>query len=212
MKKLLIFILVGVLMFSVSAVALANNPIKILIDFVEVKSDVAPVIQNGRVLVPLRVIAERLNYNVRWDATDNTVHIGTPQSNFKGYYDKQDFVNDFKMALQCLEEINFNLTEAWLHNDPLHSGSHVLRARGFLSQAKDFESYLAKYKDAAGLSAEYQELVTITSIYSNVLSEKFEQQFPVTQHNLDYFDKLSRQKGNAYIKLLDLEDKMKSGG
>jgi phosphate transport system substrate-binding protein len=46
--------------------ALAADPIKIVIDGREVKSDVAPVVESGRTMVPLRVISETLGAEVEW--------------------------------------------------------------------------------------------------------------------------------------------------
>lgn len=39
--------------------------------------DVAPILQNGRTLVPVRFISETLNYFVDWEAKTNTVIINT---------------------------------------------------------------------------------------------------------------------------------------
>jgi len=52
----------------------AAREAKILIDGLLLKTDVAPVIENGRVLVPFRAIGEALNVNVNWDNLAKTVH------------------------------------------------------------------------------------------------------------------------------------------
>jgi len=41
------------------------------------KIDVAPVIRNGRTLVPLRVISDALGYNVVWNDPNRVVSITT---------------------------------------------------------------------------------------------------------------------------------------
>jgi len=57
--------------------AFAASPIKIVIDGKEVVSDVAPVVENGVTLVPLRVISESLGADVVWTSSTRTVTIKT---------------------------------------------------------------------------------------------------------------------------------------
>jgi hypothetical protein len=52
----------------------AAREAKIFIDGLLLATDVAPVIENGRVLVPFRVIGEALNVNVDWDNLAKTVN------------------------------------------------------------------------------------------------------------------------------------------
>ncbi|MDR0406391.1 MAG: copper amine oxidase N-terminal domain-containing protein [Clostridiales bacterium] len=65
MKKLL-FLLAVVLCCASAAVA-ADKPIGVLIDGAALETDVPPVIQNDRVLVPLRAISEALFARVEWN-------------------------------------------------------------------------------------------------------------------------------------------------
>ena len=65
--KIASLFLILVMMFSLmAATAVAADPIKIMIDGKEVKSDVVPVVENSRTLVPLRVISETLGADVEW--------------------------------------------------------------------------------------------------------------------------------------------------
>ncbi|MBS7298969.1 MAG: hypothetical protein KIG65_07810 [Eubacteriales bacterium] len=48
---------------------------RIIIDGTEVECDVEPIVENERVLVPLRAILEKLGDEVVWDETENTVTI-----------------------------------------------------------------------------------------------------------------------------------------
>lgn len=57
------------------AAAQADKSIKILWNGKIVKSDVSPVIKEGRVLVPLRAIAENFGLNVEWDAENRLIKI-----------------------------------------------------------------------------------------------------------------------------------------
>jgi len=59
----------------------AANQISLVIDGKTVQSDVAPVVQNGRTLVPLRVISESLGAAVAWDQNTQMVTINTAAYN-----------------------------------------------------------------------------------------------------------------------------------
>lgn len=62
----------------------ANSDVKLWIDGSVVTTDVAPVIENGRTLVPLRVVSENLGYLVEWDEETREVTITKPK---EGYTD-----------------------------------------------------------------------------------------------------------------------------
>lgn len=67
-----------ILVFGLAAGAsFAADPIKIVIDDKEVKSDVAPVVENGRTLVPLRVVSETLGADVVWTQATKEATIKT---------------------------------------------------------------------------------------------------------------------------------------
>lgn len=69
---LFVFILAGLLF---TCQVFASRDIKILVRGDEVKSDVMPVIENNRTLVPIRVISESLGYVVFWDNDKREVKI-----------------------------------------------------------------------------------------------------------------------------------------
>lgn len=79
-KKIFMLAIVFVLSTALAASAYALAPIKIVFDGAELGSDVAPVVENGRVLVPIRVIAEQFGAEVTWEAKTNTVRIFTPKA------------------------------------------------------------------------------------------------------------------------------------
>lgn len=72
--KLAISFLLGALMvMAVAGAVIAAGNIKLIINGKTIAADVPPRLVNGRVLVPLRTIAEELHGNVRWDAKHNAV-------------------------------------------------------------------------------------------------------------------------------------------
>lgn len=77
MKKFLATLLVGasLTMFAGVATAAPAKPVTIQFNGISLSSDSAPVIKNGRTLVPLRLISESLGADVKWDAATKTVTI-----------------------------------------------------------------------------------------------------------------------------------------
>jgi hypothetical protein len=73
MKKLL-FLLAAVLLCAPVAVS-ADKPIGVLIDGAALETDVPPVEENGRVLVPLRAISEALSARVEWNEAAQTATV-----------------------------------------------------------------------------------------------------------------------------------------
>ncbi|UHR03409.1 copper amine oxidase N-terminal domain-containing protein [Peptoniphilus sp. GNH] len=71
-RFLFIFVLFALLL---TGKAFAARDIKIVVRGNEVKSDVMPLIKNGRTLVPIRVISESLGYDVFWDNAHREVQI-----------------------------------------------------------------------------------------------------------------------------------------
>jgi hypothetical protein len=57
----------------VSAVAIANSPIKLIVNGAEVVSDVPPQIIDGHTMIPARPLAEALGAKVEWDAENYAV-------------------------------------------------------------------------------------------------------------------------------------------
>lgn len=71
--KKIIFLALILMIYPITSYA--NKDIKLFINGEDIKSDVAPFIENNRTLVPVRVISENLGYDVGWDAKNQTVSI-----------------------------------------------------------------------------------------------------------------------------------------
>lgn len=74
MKRNKILVVVVLLAIIFSGNLLSNEVeagnikvIRIIFDGKEIKYDIAPILEQGRILVPLRVISENLGYKVGWN-------------------------------------------------------------------------------------------------------------------------------------------------
>jgi hypothetical protein len=68
----------GLVIFSlltVGSTSYAAEPVIIMVNNKPIQTDVAPIIDKGRVLVPIRVVAQSLGATVAWDQTSKTVTI-----------------------------------------------------------------------------------------------------------------------------------------
>ncbi len=70
---ILVVTLAGLLLLG--TLAIADEPVKIIIDGKAVTGDTAPQIVNNRLLVPLRLISENMGAQVKWDDNTRTVSI-----------------------------------------------------------------------------------------------------------------------------------------
>lgn len=79
MKKLLIVAMLVVVLFCSVTSVFAHPSIKLFINGEEVKSDVSPKISGGRVLVPIRVITEKLGALINWNEKQNCITIDSKE-------------------------------------------------------------------------------------------------------------------------------------
>lgn len=71
-------ILIAAGLLFIPPLALAQRAVTIFLDGREIKCDVAPVIVDGRTMVPIRAISEGLGLKVDWDANNYHVLISSP--------------------------------------------------------------------------------------------------------------------------------------
>lgn len=65
-------VLLMLTMMLVPALAQAETAVRLVVDGVEVQTDVAPVLENDRTLVPIRAVTEALGFEVEWDQETRT--------------------------------------------------------------------------------------------------------------------------------------------
>ncbi|MGI6129768.1 MAG: stalk domain-containing protein [bacterium] len=80
MKRRTIAILALVLFAVLTTQVLAAQPIKLLVNGTAVDTDVSPQVNNGRVLVPIRWVAQALGAHVDWDDQTKSVKIDAPEN------------------------------------------------------------------------------------------------------------------------------------
>lgn len=78
-KKLLTILGVLILLTSLATVAFADKPIQLLINGSVVKTDIPPQLIEGRVMAPVRWVAEALGTDVNWNESTRSVIINTPE-------------------------------------------------------------------------------------------------------------------------------------
>lgn len=72
MKKIVGLLVLVVMLFSMSFTTLAENTIYVMVDGVYVEFDVKPQIINGRTMVPIRAIFEKMGATVEWNNSTST--------------------------------------------------------------------------------------------------------------------------------------------
>lgn len=80
MKKGIVFLLLAALIISAASLAYAAQPIKILVNGVDIVSDPQPQVIGGTTFVPLRVIADALEADVSYDSKNRTAIINTKKT------------------------------------------------------------------------------------------------------------------------------------
>ena len=107
MKKKLTLLLIFTLTLTLFAIpAFASDEIKLEINGTIVTPSVAPVIENGTTLVPLRIISENLGATVEWDGTVRQVNIAKDETKIVLTIDKTTaIVNDMDTTLLLAPKI-----------------------------------------------------------------------------------------------------------
>ena len=107
MKKKLALLLIFTLTLTLFSIpAFASDEIKLEINGNIVTPSVAPVIENGTTLVPLRIISENLGATVEWDGTVRQVNIAKDETKIVLTIDKTTaIVNDMDTTLLLAPKI-----------------------------------------------------------------------------------------------------------
>ena len=113
MKKTKKLFLITLLLFAFIPFNLfANSEVKLWINGSYVTTDVAPVIENGRTLVPIRVISENLGLEVDWDNNLKQITISQGDDHFifvigQNFYTKDEIKQDLDVAPKIINDRTF---------------------------------------------------------------------------------------------------------
>ena len=113
MKKTKKLFLVALLLFAFIPFNLfANSEVKLWINGSYVTTDVAPVIENGRTLVPIRVISENLGLEVDWDKDLKQITVSQADDHFifvigQNFYAKDEIKHDLDVAPKIINDRTF---------------------------------------------------------------------------------------------------------
>lgn len=98
MKKRILKTGIAMLIFSVcfgALVAAANDGApKVLINGDNVEFDVPPVIEEGRTLIPVRAVSEKMGYAVEWDSASERVEIKNGSDTIELYIGKKNYLKN----------------------------------------------------------------------------------------------------------------------
>lgn len=170
MKKKLVVCIALVSLLLMVGVAVAANPIKIFINGKEVKSEVSPIIQNGRVLVPIRVISESLGVNIEWDGTNREVKITS--NIIRTAKTADDVVADMEMSIRCLSEVNRYISDAFAESNRASAGVYREVAKGWLSTSKTWRDTANKGRNGLSLPANTaQDLENANRLLNEAINE-----------------------------------------
>ncbi len=92
--KIGIMVFLGFLTLSLQCFAEKDVAPKVIINGTLVEFDVAPVIENGRTLIPVRAVSENLNYEVMWDGDNNRVEIKNADETLELFIGKQEYLKN----------------------------------------------------------------------------------------------------------------------
>lgn len=113
MKKAKKLFLVVFLLFAFIPFNLfASSEVKLWINGSYVTTDVAPVIENGRTLVPIRVISENLGLEVDWDNDLKQITVSQGDDHFifvigQNFYTKDEIKQDLDVAPKIINDRTF---------------------------------------------------------------------------------------------------------
>lgn len=116
MKKWLAIFGVIFLLSSLAAAAMADSPVKLVVDGKEISTDVPIQIVNGRTIVPVRAIAEAFGAAVEWDRDTNTVRITNRE---KQNFERRVDLLESALLPQTPEEV----ADAWARGVKYRNGA-----------------------------------------------------------------------------------------
>jgi len=153
---------------GIEAFAGENTSPMVVINGMQVEFDVSPVIENGRTLIPVRAVSEKLKYDVLWDEENKKVEITNGDEKLELFIDKQEYLKNGEekqmdvpakitdgrtlVPLRLLAE-EFGCTVRWLPEE--YTAEIVKHETVTVTNAKEFLEAIGSYKKIILKEGEY---------------------------------------------------------
>lgn len=160
---LLVFLALGIQCFAAE-----NTAPMVVINGNLVEFDVSPVIEDGRTLVPIRAISEKLHYDVFWDSDNSRVEIKNGDEKLELFIGKQKYLKNGEekqmdvpakitdgrtlVPLRLIAE-EFGCTVNWLPE--YYTAEIVKHETVTVTNAKEFLEAIGSYKKVILKEGEY---------------------------------------------------------
>lgn len=172
MKKRILKTVTAILFIIFIAGALTvgaeNRAPQVLINGVQVEFDVLPVIEEGRTLIPIRTVSEKMGYAVEWDGTAERVEIKNGNDTLELYIGKESYIKNGTqkqadtfarikdgrtlVPLRLIAE-EFGCTVRWLSDE--YTAEIVKHETVRVSNAKELLEAIGSYKRIILSKGEY---------------------------------------------------------
>lgn len=198
-KKILIFVILIVGVFTSNCFA---NDIEVLMDGEKIVFDTAPILEEGRTLVPFRKIFEILGYKVSWDGDERKVNATKKGKEIKLIIDNKDItVNDEKILSDVAPKIINSRTYVPIRIVSEYSDCDVL----WDEKTKTVLIYSKNEEYDQGITSSDEQLITDGKyIYYSGYDEnvyKFTNELKVEKIPFNAEDSLSIYKNKLYGKV-----------
>lgn len=209
-KSLITGLVIGVFV-TTSTITLASSDINLIINDQKIETEVPPRIEDGRTLVPIRIISEELGYNVDWDGENNRVLIESKDGENEITESKQEQDNKTDEEKDENDEYNeiLKIGEVYEHKD------NKLRLEQF--KTKEINSQLEiSYRIVLGYPEFNRPKNTMNYTYLNSEKEVIKKEsveYPAVGSAAlldDQTIKIDKDKDIQYIKINNSEYKIES--
>lgn len=130
MKKFLSLILTLILLINIVPVAFASGDVKVTLNGKQISFDQPPVIIDGRILVPIRAVCEKLGADVYWHEPSQAILVVKNEIKLALSVGENQMVKftvgSFSEYLEKAEDINFKPEEVYLDVPPQIIGDRTL--------------------------------------------------------------------------------------
>ena len=173
-RKIIIIIAIFALL-SFASVTFADPVIKLVLNGQELKTDVAPIPADGRVMVPFRVISEALGAKIDWDGKTNSVIIDSTELEAR----KLQITKLEEAVKTLLPKDHLGIVKTWAEGVKIRNGAlqYVVMSPEL---QKEMYDYFVSLGWVTGTSSPWVESYEITEKYESEKVYRYEVEFTYT--------------------------------